>query len=408
MCELLSNEVYMKRLGAKIGWGLNRVTKLFGNAVSMFVRCGVGVKRGRVLCWAYNYKQYGCNPRYLTEYILEHCPDMEVVWVFRRGVDISGIDSRVKCVRFRSLEYLKMVNSAEFLVTNSRTDPWHIYWHKRPEQKYLMVWHGGAALKQIERDVEDKLGYSYIRKAKRDSEVCDLMISGCRANTDLIKRSFWYSGEVLEKGIPRNDIFFDKAKHQEIRERINAQYGISPDSRIVMYAPTFRRSGTIEPYRIDWAQLLPLLREKLGCENVTIFLRLHPNLIGKADTSSLQCCAEVVDMTRYHDMQELLCVSDMLITDYSSSMFDYAMLRRPCILYATDVEQYDRGYYYDFKELPFPLAESGEELKSLIANFDNEGYLARLELFLNDTLGLKEQGIAAKELAEWMRQRMIK
>ena len=71
-------------------------------------------------------------------------------------------------------------------------------------------------------------------------------------------------------------------------------------------------------------------------------------------------------------------------------------------------EQYDRGYYYDFKELPFPLAQSGEELKEVIANFDRSAYLNRLDLFLNDTLGLKERGVAAKELARWMRQRMIK
>ena len=90
---------------------------------------------------------------------------MEIIWVFRRGVNISAVDKRVKCVRFRTWEYLKMINSAEFLVTNSRTDPWHIYWHKRPEQKYLMLWHGGAALKRIERDVEDKLGFSYVQKA---------------------------------------------------------------------------------------------------------------------------------------------------------------------------------------------------------------------------------------------------
>lgn len=398
----------MKRLGVKIGWGLSRVIKLFGNAMSALVRCRVDVKRGRVLCWAYNYKQYGCNPRYLTEYLLDNYPDMEIVWVFRRGIDTLGIDSRIKCVRFRSWEYLKMVSSAEFLVTNSRTDPWHIYWHKRPEQKYLMLWHGGAALKQVEKDVESKLGYSYLRKAKRDSEVCDLMISGCRANTELIKRSFWYEGEILEEGIPRNDIFFNEPKHKEIRQRINAAYGISPKSHIVMYAPTFRRSGTIEPYRINWQELLPLLNEKCGGAEVVVFLRLHPNLIGKVDTASLQTSSSVIDMTRYHDMQELLCVSDMLITDYSSSMFDYAMLRRPCILYATDVEQYDRGYYYDFKELPFPLAQSGEELKEVIANFDRSAYLNRLDLFLNDTLGLKERGVAAKELARWMRQRMIK
>ena len=397
----------MKRIGAIIGWGLNRFIKLFGNTLSAIARCFTKVEKGRVLCWAYNYKQYGCNPRYLTEYLLENYPDMDIVWVFRQGIDISGIDKRIKCVRFRTWEYLKMVNSAEFLVTNSRTDPWHIYWHKRPEQKYLMLWHGGAALKKVERDAEGKLGYSYWRKAKRDSEVCDLMISGCTANTDLIKRSFWYSGEILEAGIPRNDIFFNKEQHLEIRERLNREYNIPTNNRIVMYAPTFRRSGTIEPYRIDWQALLPHLSEKFEGAEITIFLRLHPNLIGKVDTSSLQNSPAIIDMTRYHDMQELLCVSDMLITDYSSSMFDYAMLRRPCLLYATDVEQYDRGYYYDFCELPFPLARDGKQLMELIKGFDNKSYLATLDRFLSQTLGLKERGVAAKELAEWMRKRMI-
>ncbi len=397
----------MKRIGAIIGWGLNRVVKSLGNALSAIVRSYTKVERGRVLCWAYNYKQYGCNPRYLTEYLLDNYPDMEIVWAFRKGIDISGIDKRIKCVRFRTWEYLKMVNSAEFLVTNSRTDPWHIYWHKRPEQKYLMLWHGGAALKKVERDAEEKLGYSYWRKAKRDSEVCDLMISGCTANTDLIKRSFWYSGEILEAGIPRNDIFFDKEQHRQIRERINREYNIPDNHRIVMYAPTFRRSGSIEPYRINWQELIPHLREKFDGANITVFLRLHPNLIGKVDTSSLQNSPEVIDMTRYHDMQELLCISDMLITDYSSSMFDYAMLRRPCLLYATDVEQYDRGYYYDFCELPFPLARDGEQLTKLIEEFNHEEYLAALDKFLNTTLGIKERGIASEELAKWMRRRMI-
>ena len=398
----------MKRVGGAIAWGLNRTIKSFGNMLSMFVRLGTKVKPGRVVCWAYNYKQYGCNPRYLTEYLLEHYPDMEIVWVFRKGVDTSAVDKRVKCVRFRTWEYLKMVNSAEFLVTNSRTDPWHIYWHKRPEQKYLMLWHGGAALKRVERDVEDRLGFSYVQKAKRDSKVCDLMISGCRANTELIKRSFWYSGEILEKGIPRNDIFFNTELHGVIRQRIVDKYNLSADGRIVLYAPTFRRSGTIEPYRIDWSEMIPRLERMFGGAKVTLLLRLHPNLIGKADTSSLINHPSVIDMTRYHDMQELLCVSDMLITDYSSSMFDYAMLRRPCVLYATDVAQYDRGYYYDFRELPFPLAEDSEQLAALIEGFDEAKYQERLRLFLDERLGLVERGVAAKELARWMVNNRIK
>ena len=392
----------MKRVGGAIAWGLNRAIKSFGNMLSMFVRLGIKVKPGRVVCWAYNYKQYGCNPRYLTEYLLEHYPDMEIVWVFRKGVNISDVDKRVKCVRFRTWEYLKMVNSAEFLVTNSRTDPWHIYWHKRPSQKYLMLWHGGAALKRIERDVEDRLGFSYVQKAKRDSKVCDLMISGCRANTKLIKRSFWYSGEILEAGIPRNDIFFNETLHRSIRQHIIEQYNLPSDGRIVLYAPTFRRSGTIEPYRINWNDMIPRLERMFGGAKVTLLLRLHPNLIGKADTSSLINHPSVIDMTRYHDMQELLCVSDMLITDYSSSMFDYAMLRRPCMLYATDVAEYDRGYYYDFRELPFPLAQNSEQLINLIENFDEKEYQGDLKTFLDERLGLVERGVAAEELARWM------
>ena len=81
---------------------------------------------GRVMCWAYNFKQYGCNPKYLTDYLLEHNENFEIYWVFRRGIDTSQVDKRVKVVKFRSWEYLKLLATAEFFVTNSRTLPYHI------------------------------------------------------------------------------------------------------------------------------------------------------------------------------------------------------------------------------------------------------------------------------------------
>ena len=112
-------------------------------------------------------------------------------------------------------------------------------------------------------------------------------------------------------------------------------------------------------------------------------------------------------MTLYHDMQELLCISDMLITDYSSSMFDFAMLHRPCLLYATDVDQYDRGYYFDFAEMPFPLARNMQELESIVAEFDNELYEQRLDSFFEERVGFVEDGHAAEALAGWMRSKMI-
>lgn len=398
----------MGRFGEIVAYGLSYATKSFGNLLSWCVRRTTKVKPGRVVCWAYNFKQYGCNPRYLTEYLLENNPNFEVCWVFRRGVDTSQVDPRVRVVRFRTWEYLKLMATAEFLVTNSRTDPYRIYWHKRPEQKYLMLWHGGVALKKIERDVEAKLGYAYVRKAKTDSRIADLMISGCRMHTELIRSAFWYDGEVLERGIPRNDIFFDKERHAEFRGRVETTYGIAPGSRIVLYAPTFRRNMSIEPYRIDWSRMLVALRRLYNTQNVCVIVRMHPNLIGKVDTSSLIAYDGVVDGTRYHDMQELLTVADMLITDYSSSMFDFTMQRRPCLLYATDVAEYDRGYYFDFRDLPYPLAESEDELASLLENFDMEEYAAKLDDFFTRRVGLMEDGNAAKSLAEWMERRRLR
>ena len=392
----------MKDLGPAIVWGLNRIGKVFGNIFSLIIRCFTRVHKGRMMCWAYTFKQYSCNPRYLTEHLLENNTEFEIFWVFRGNVDTSGVDKRIKCVRYKSLQYYILVNTAEFFITNARTDPYRIYWHKRKGQKYVMLWHGGVALKRIEKDAEDQLSYSYLKKAKIDSKVCDLMVSGCRFQTSLLKEKFWYDGEILERGIPRNDVFFDKARHPEMRGRICRKYGISPDSRIVLYAPTFRRDKSIEPYRIDWSRVVPELRTIYDTEKISILLRLHPNLIGKADASSLINDESVIDVTRYHDMQELLCVSDLLITDYSSSMFDITMLKKPCMLYATDIEKYNRGYYFDFAELPFPLARNEEELIGNIRTFDSAAYDESVESFFEKHIGLCEDGNASKAIAGWL------
>ena len=392
----------MKDLGPAIVWGLNRIGKVFGNIFSFIIRCFTRVHKGRMMCWAYTFKQYSCNPRYLTEHLLENNTEFEIFWVFRGNVDTSGVDKRIKCVRYKSLQYYILVNTAEFFITNARTDPYRIYWHKRKGQKYVMLWHGGVALKRIEKDAEAQLSYSYLKKAKIDSKVCDLMVSGCRFQTSLLKEKFWYDGEILERGIPRNDVFFDKARHPEMKERICHKYCISPDSRIVLYAPTFRRNKSIEPYRIDWSRVVPELRKIYGTEKISILLRLHPNLIGKADASSLINDESVIDVTRYHDMQELLCVSDLLITDYSSSMFDITMLKKPCMLYATDIEKYNRGYYFDFAELPFPLARNEEELIGNIRTFDSAAYDESVESFFEKHIGLCEDGNASKAIAGWL------
>jgi CDP-glycerol glycerophosphotransferase len=124
-----------------LGWGVNRVKKVFGNLFSLCFRCVLPIKKGRVVCWSYDFKQYSCNPRYLTEYILDNDLDFEVYWVFRHRLDVSSIDKRVKYVRRRTWKYFILMNTAEYLVTNVRTDSWKIFWNKRLGQKYMMLWH---------------------------------------------------------------------------------------------------------------------------------------------------------------------------------------------------------------------------------------------------------------------------
>jgi CDP-glycerol glycerophosphotransferase len=381
---------------------LNRIVKTPLNIAAWVANLITPIKRGRVVCWAYNFQQYSCNPRYLTEYLLKHNPEFEIYWVFRKNVNISELPEGVKAVYFRTWEYLRLMASAEFLLTNARTDPWRIYWHKRKGQKYAMLWHAGVALKRIEADAADKLSFSYLQRAKADSKVCDLMISGCRMQTILQQEKFWYDGEILERGIPRNDIFFNTSLHDELRSHVAAYYGIDPDSRIILYAPTFRVDFSTKPYAIDWTRVIPAISRMYGGQKVTVLVRMHPNLIGKVDISHLIAYEYVCDATHYHDMQELLSVADMLITDYSSSMFDFAMQGRPCMLYATDANAYDRGFYFDLKELPFPLAESEEQLLASIEGFNHEAYTSRLKTFFTERVGLKENGHAAEALAEWM------
>lgn len=388
----------------RLAWFLNRIKNSFAYIFSWCFQLFIPVKKGRVVCWAYYFRQYSCNPRYLSEYLLEHCPEYEIIWIFRKNADISYVDKRIKCVRLRSWEYYKVINSAEFIITNARCDSMRFHWRKRKGQKYIQTWHGGVAMKRVEEDAQDTLGYQYIRSAMDDSARCDLMISGAEVQTKLLSEKFWYKGPVLECGTPRCDIFFDTESHARLKERIFNRYGIDSGDKIVLYAPTFRRNKSLEPYRIEWSEVTEAFRKMFACDNIKVFLRLHPNMAAM-DTSSLVNDTGIVDVTKYPDMQELMCVADVLITDYSSSMLDFPLLGRPCFLYAIDINEYDRGFYYKFDELPFPLATTQEQLIRIIESFDAEAYSKAVESFCRDKIGLFEKGNACEEIARWIRKR---
>lgn len=323
--------------------------------------------------------------------------------MFQKGVDVSCVPPDIKIVYLQTWKYIWIINTAEFLITNTRTGLFFSSWSKRKQQKYVMTWHSSMGIKRIEKDVENELDKGYIKISKRDSQQCDLILSGCRFRSDIIKRAFWYEGKILEKGTPRNDLLFNIEKIKTLKTHVYQKYKITSNKKIILYAPTFRKGYGLSCYLTDWNNILNEFKCKFNSDFV-VLLRLHPNLLKKHyDLGDIVSCKDVIDVTRYPDMQELLAVSEILVTDYSSSIFDMSLLLRPVFIYTSDYATYNRGVYLDFKNMPFPIATTNTEFIDQIRDFDYIQYRNKVMYLQKEVLGTFEQGTASKAFYNWMK-----
>lgn len=371
----------------------------------------VPIKKGRVFCWAYFMRSYSCNPRFISESLLKskNADDYDIIWAFKDLATAKTIPSevreKIKIVKYFTLRYAYYMSSAQFIIYNTRAERFDDGFSKKPGQFYIMTWHASMGLKPAENDVVDSLPKSYVKRAKRDSEMCDLMLSGTKFQTNNYRDAYWYDGEILEKGTPRNDVFFDLEYIESARKNVISKLKIPFDSLLVLYAPTFRRDGSLDVYRINWNLIIDAFYRKYK-KNVYVLLKLHPNLYNVNGIESLINSKNVINVTKSGDIQDFICASDCIISDYSSCLFDMSYLRRPCYIYAPDYESYDRGSYFDLKSLPFSFATSEDQLIENINLFNKESYLEKLDEFFNNEVGLVESGNACKEFEEWMRKRM--
>lgn len=382
----------------------HRIQRLLLYALSIILHPFLKVKKGRVLCIAYGGHQYSCNPRYISEYIVENESDIfNVHWLFEKTRVPKDLDRRVNVVFYRTVRAVIIINTSEFVIANQRTDPWQYGWMKKKGQKYIMTWHSGKALKRIELDAIKSLAPSYIRRMKNDSAYADLFLSESNYTTSLYKKSFLYDGEILEKGLPRNDIFFNIEKHRDIKKEVYKHFGFVENDKIVLYAPTFRGSMELDNYNIDWSKVVPAFEELLR-GNVKVLIRLHPNFLGtNRDRSTLFKMDNIFEATTYDNINDLIIASDVMISDYSSCMFDFALMKRPVFIYATDIEKYDRGFYMNIKELPFPFAGSNDRLLFNIENFNMNRYQEKLRVLMEDFFHSYDDGNATEAVVEWMK-----
>lgn len=371
---------------------------------------GIGVKTDDklVVFSAYNGRSYACSPRAMYEYMLASGSfnEYRFVWIFNSPEKHKELcDNRdTEIVASGSRECEKYLNRAKYWIMNFRAPD---HWTPKKEQIYVQCWHG-TPLKRLGYDIgaSDNAMNSVreIRsKYRTDAERFSYLISSCPFVTEKFT-SAWnlkavgMENAVLETGYPRND--FLKNYSESDCERVKAALGLSDcEKKIILYAPTWRdnqhdaKAGYVYDCPVDFE----LLREKLADEYVILF-RAHYLVTDNFDFESFR--GFVINVSDYDDINELYVISDMLVTDYSSVFFDYAILKRPMLFYMYDMERYRdeiRGFYLDVSSLPGKIVKTEAELICGIKNaandeYDIDGFNAKYNS-LND-------GDASKRLAE--------
>jgi len=350
------------------------------------------IQKNKIFIQNFNGKGYGDNPKYIVEEILRRGINFVLVWAARPELS-KDLPQSVKIVPYKSIRAIYEESTAKMWIDNCRKQ---LYVRKRKAQYYIQTWHGTVNLKKVEKDAERQLSAYYVKQAKYDSSLVNLFISDSKFTSQLYRSSFWYNGKILECGSPRDDILINC--NHNIKDKVKKYFNIADNTKIILYAPTFRDNFSVDVYNINYELVLDSLSEQTK-EPWVFLIRMHPNISEKS--KFLTYNDKIFNASSYSDMQELLMTSDILITDYSDCMYECALMNKPVFLYIKDYEQYkaERDFYFDIFSLPFPCAMNSNELLKKMLYFDTALYLNSLkEFFLR--VGIFKEGNASKEIVD--------
>ena len=366
------------------------------------------VVNNKIVFSNFNKGGYGDSPKYIAEEILRQNLGYELVWLVKDPKkDKDKFPKEIKLVKYNSKNAVKELQTAKIWVSNTRFNRYiKKGLLKKNEQTYIQTWHGSLGIKKIEKDLSDATHANYKKFSQKDSQMTDYLISPSNFDTQTLKNCFWFNKTFLTFGYPRNDLFFlpENLKSKKIK-RIKEVLNIPQDKKIILYSPTFRDSKKLDVYDIDLKRVQDALQAKYGCEFISL-VRLHPHLNNKSKQLT-EKYPNTINATTYPDIQELLLISDILITDYSSSIFDFMLMRKPAFFYAKDIEEYtkERGFYIDLEKMPFPVAYNNDNMVNLIENFNETDYQQKLQTFMDERI-CYDNGNASKKCVELIKEKI--
>lgn len=311
------------------------------------------IQPNTVLFDSFNGKIIGDNPLAIFRELQKSHPNLKFFWTTSAKTEAPKGSTGV---RFESRAWFDLLATSQYIVANSAL-PW--YFRKQPGQTYLQTWHG-TPLKKLVLDLPaGELTQSYLDLMKREASSWDYLISPNAFCSEVLPKAFGFSGKVLETGYPRNDRLtnIDPEERTQIRKRL----GVTDDTTIlVLYAPTWRDyQRTLTG---GW-ELVSFLEPQMQFpKNVQVMFRGHTNTV---TSKSQKVAGNSIDVTHYPDIADLYIAADVLVTDYSSVMFDFSVTGKPMLFLTPDLERYraERGFYFDFESsAPGPILNSAEEV----------------------------------------------
>ncbi len=319
-----------------------------------------------------------CNPLAIDRELARVRPDVTRYWsVVDRSIAVP--EGAIAIVE-GSAEWWRVRADARLLVVN---DWLRKRWMPRPHQTVLQTWHG-TMLKRLALD-RDGVGLRTRIAVRRESRRWNVLMAQNDYAAEILRRAYAFRGPVWVEGYPRNDVLVGTGS--EARAAVRSRLGLLPDQRAVLYAPTWRDDATEIVDYLDLPSLPAALAELPG-EHV-VLVRGHSRTLRHGRNLD---APGLIDVTTYPDMADLLLAADVVITDYSSLMFDITATSTPLVLFAPDREHYERelrGFYFDLlDEAPVTVTESRAALLHELARLAEAG----------------EEGAASAALLAW-RQR---
>lgn len=305
---------------------------------------------------------YNDSPRAIFESIIENPKfnDLKIIWLLndKNKLPKCYID-KVKVVRPNSISYYVSAIQSKYWIASVGIE--HSFKFKKKETIYLNTWHG-IPIKTIGNGAP---GWDSF-----DWSDTNLICYSSDSEKDIYIRDFKSNKEsLIASGLPRNDILYNTS--DSLASRLKEKLNIDKCKKIILYTPTWRGNISLDSINtvrtpIDWE----MWEKELGNDYI-ILLRAHPitkNIMGVGFNSFIK------DFSEYPDINDLYLIADILISDYSSAIYDYSILERPIICFAYDYEEYKklRGFYVELEE-EFPSGVFYNEIE-VIEHLHNMNY----------------------------------